>query len=351
MNSEHPFSQVSRGTTRSYRRAASPCTVAASLFCCLITALPASVAEAEPSDCGVLSGAAVTWLGTNTIAIGYGRVRIDGAGYIEIQGINFNTKAAGAIFDLLNGGPQAAYLAYYVYYAAAGAETLSTCNFNTCFSSVCVGHNCNVYVPVISRTPPLAEGYPSGAMSYVVSGQQYGPTQSAVFLGSYITDGNGDIVPFNRMGDEVTLMWRTGLTAFGFYGWAQAYWTHDSYVPTQSYNLGQDAFGHLFRVPRSARWGIADLLFSSNVASPAFDIMGVVHPDAPVNVGDTSWHPVFAEYANAATTPVAIVHRLVRVPLDSRGSIYLADPVQPAPGVTDWEQANYAGYVEVIHHL
>jgi hypothetical protein len=320
--------------------------VAVTLTLAILAGLPGSAANAASNDCAVFSGANIIWPGAqanpNQLFIHNGVGRVNGVD-TTIQGARIVTSTLGGINQTTNfvfatdtGGSQANYTAYYVYNAA-------------------YQNGGTKYNIVISTNDPFPEGDPDNNIAYVATdGTNVPGNQNAVFLGSYITNGSGNIVPFSRMGDEVYLNWNNGnLSSYGIGGGAGGTaitWTHTTWGGHQTQNvaLGTDGLGNTFPVPLTAIFGIADLSFSSTVAGPALDLFGVMDPGWIYTAGQLSWTPYYAAFTNA-TTPVLARH--VRVPVDSLGHIYAADPTQPAVGVTDTFKAAYVGYVEVIHHM
>jgi hypothetical protein len=62
--------------------------------------------------------------------------------------------------------------------------------------------NASSMYPIISLTLPNTDGHPSSALAY--SGDPGGsPTTSAVYIGSFATDDDGDEIPYTRNGEEV----------------------------------------------------------------------------------------------------------------------------------------------------
>jgi len=149
----------------------------------------ASAARAVPTESLVelYSGGTITWSGTaankNQFKGAAGTATINNSALpISIVGAAWTTKGVGpnpAIFCAdVPGKLQAAGKAYYVYYAAY------------------VNAGVTGYTHVVSTTPPFAEGHPDAAITFTNPAGGATTTQAAVFLGSYLTDLAGDMVPF-----------------------------------------------------------------------------------------------------------------------------------------------------------
>jgi hypothetical protein len=148
--------------------------------------LPATHARANLSATGVVSGGTLWWgaNGLNSFTVANGSCEINSSATLPIVGGVVTTKGAGAnaVFD----GPavQNVFDSLYVYYAA-------------------YNNNANFQI-VVSHGAPAPEGYPFVGLTYTPPGHpKQVNSQTAVFLGSYVTDANGDMIPFRRHGDEV----------------------------------------------------------------------------------------------------------------------------------------------------
>jgi hypothetical protein len=321
----------------------------------------AARAQAIFSDAAVISGSSLQWgQVANKLNLNYGRVRIASVGNIELNGLQITTKGVGLNAVFATGqGPQASKTAYYVYYAQAGTTPVFDCAM--CGSNICNAPNCNVYTPVISTTPPFAEGYPSAGISYTVGGNLYGPTKNAVFLGSYITDNNGDMVPFDRQGEEVHLIFNTRRstvhvssepysftpTSKGIAGVAGAYPQIQKYDVT---TMNHDVPNWNYPVPASASGVIASVCFFTTQAQ-GLVAMSVLDPNLLTVNADNSWFASNIPTQVGGIFPVSKCIERIRVQLDAAHNLYIIDESQPPVGQTDSATAAYWGYVESVHHL
>jgi hypothetical protein len=139
----------------------------------------------------ILGGGPLAWTTTNSITQNIFYVD-DGSTYSEHGPINWITKGAGANMTLgtanCSSGSlcwswgitgQVANTAYYVYDVIDG----------------------DAQWWIISTTAPVY--FPGANVNINIDGDD--DAFYAIFLGSYLTDGNGDIIPFKREGKEVFL--------------------------------------------------------------------------------------------------------------------------------------------------
>jgi hypothetical protein len=318
--------------------------LAAAIFAGAVSAFP-TVGLAGATDEAVSSGGWVTWSGSATnldvILCHNGNGRVNGTP-TPIAGAYLQTKTDGthtqnAVFSTEGSGSQGACGVYYVYYDQYknGTNTL--------------------YQLVISTIAPWPEGLPSANLAYRASdGTQVAGNENAVFLGSYLTDSNSHIVPFDRHGEQTYLLYDLAATnGSGTEGLAgpSFSWSNGNNYPASQHafiggtNTCQVNPQQSWQFPKSASGAI--ITMQASTSSPNFVNIGVFDPALAPAVGATSW------YANFLVNPPAawaIVARRIIVPLDSSGFIWVADFQSPPTGKTDSLIIQYVGYIESITH-
>jgi hypothetical protein len=220
-------------------------------------------------------------------------------------------------------GGQLANKSYYIYYAAYLALGVTR------------------YAPVISLTPPGAEGAPSGNIQFTIAPNPQTTTLAAVFLGSYLTDAAGDLIPFERMGAEVILIPKLV---------AGAPFSQLAYAFAAPANAATHAFRQM---PASAAGLIVDI-----AVTPQKSVGGAIPGAADLYVLD----PVFNAFAGgpnsqhhiwvpAGTASVQYDHQWIKT-LPGNTNITLDLPVNPVVLGTSYNVTlDLVGYVEPVSHL
>jgi hypothetical protein len=293
-----------------------------------------------PQNAALYSGAVVTWTGTaanpNKLFIHNGNSLIDGT-FVQINGTgNIVTKTEGGINKSINfafatdvGAGQAINTAYYVYYAIYFNPTLQG----------------NV---VISTCNPNPEGDPSCNIAYTaVGGTVVAANEDAVFLGSYITDGSGDIIPFNRVGDDVILTplldVSTPTTVFES---ATIY-----FQPTDTYpEVKSASIAGLVPIPKTATAMIVDVY---PTATSATDVNSTYILNPVANTIDgTGGACKLHEQAQLVAIGFNVVYRQMRVQIASGSSkVWIGACVAGTGNRTYQTTVSLIGYVETVHHL
>jgi hypothetical protein len=303
------------------------------------------VAVSASNECAVYSGASAIWNGSITnsnqmlVHNGNGLVNNSNA---DITGQNIVTKTKGGINQTTNfaystragdtGGAQANYTAYYLYYAQ-------------------YVNGVTKYNIVISTFPPNPEGDPSQNISYTATdGTVVGGNSNAVFLGSYITDGTADVVPYHRAGDEVILEFSQAFASNAAPNVIT--WNHNTGgATTWPFTKSANIWGtSSYPIPQSNNGGIVDVIATTAQAADVY--MGFFDPGLiPVTQG-TTWNPEIQWKVNSGGQ-VTRYSDHIRVPVTSGGAIKVSDAFQPvAAGLpNDTLTIYYRGYVEIIQHL
>jgi hypothetical protein len=255
-------------------------------------------------------GATITWAGTaanvNQFDANYGQGLINGV-QVQIHGALFVTRGVGAsaVFCNDTGGGQAKNTAYYVYYAL---------------------RQTGGYTHVVSVTAPTPQGYPGANISFDSNGPT--TTQKAVFLGSYMTDANADMIPFERHGEQVIL---TG--GFGTLGTVQ-------FTPTGAL---RQTFAPPVGFPLTASGEIVDF----NV-----ELDGTLGPlDIYVNALGGCNSAYLADLFSASSTAPGKTftqYNDLILPIDQ---ITLLLCAHPPTGTTIEVSGKIVGYVETFYHL
>jgi hypothetical protein len=332
--------------------------------------LHANPAMALAGQAGVVSGSTVKFNGTtanlNKISVNYGNtiinnlpVYMNGAA-LQTKTVGANTQNAALCSDIAGNPPvQQNSSVYYVYFFAASG---AACTLNSqCVSNSCVANACTLgYTQVVSSYNPYTEGYPTHSLSCRIpwtatnTGTLYGPTSNAVFLGSYITDGSSDVVPFERMGEQVTLMINTGQrqtggtiinftpTSTGLVGGAGVY------PQTQKTQINITPGAVTFPIPLSASSAIANVNISTTAGNETF---GIVDANLQTVLVDNSYYPSISFTFGSAFSMPQLNYQYVRVVPDSAGFVYAVLANKPAVGMSVTLTAQYQGYVESVHHL
>ena len=178
--------------------------------------------DARAQAQGLLNGGSLEWFGTgsnvNTLLVNYGNV-IEGIGgvaepYSVVQTM-VTTKGAGinvgelgpdgtcsTCVGTFEGDPPQSQLANTIYYV-----------YGLSINNGSVGSN--IYKVVISEFAPSTQGSPGTTFTWCYFGTSGGACTNEggsseyplLFLGSYVTDQNANIIPFSRMGDVVKFRW------------------------------------------------------------------------------------------------------------------------------------------------
>jgi hypothetical protein len=285
----------------------------------------------------VYSGGAIEWSGTTTNVNQFtgedGNVLVDTGGVSNIVGLTgaswitktVGTSTANAVFctDVPN-KKQAANTAYYIYYGILGTG----------------------YIHVISTTPPYAEGYPDKTLTYTSGTTTTTNTKEAVFLGSYVTDTSGNMVPFRRIGDSVYFLWGGGWSVI--LAPQQTYtWAHNAtltWPQTLILNIGTN-----YAFPATASTAIVGIFSKTSNGTATHSVVGVLDPQLPT-ISATTWYPLYSWQPPNVAAVVSAWDR-VRVPTDGTGKVSVADLADPPVGTSDTVEIAYEGYVETIHHL
>lgn len=312
----------------------------------------ASALGVTVNDEGIISGAQLIWDGTaantNQIYVGAGEIRINGS---PAAGTNFSTGApqfvtspAGINFAFATdvaGGAQAANTAYYVYGA----------------------NNAGVLQWVISTSAPNQGGEPWQSLTYTPHGGAQTTTTFALFVGSYITDANKNIVPFLKKGDEITLTPSVNTSSAGHQNT-----TWSNIVTFTSVLVYPDVLALTFpagtTIPLTASALLVDFVMV-NTDTVAHDVR-VLNPtlDTDVTAGVCTANPQYYMIAGlgAAGQPWPYNHARIKTAINTQlnGSGALANAATtvevgactaPAAGKTYKVSGAYVGYVEVTHHL
>jgi hypothetical protein len=247
---------------------------------------------------------------------------------VYISGAQVVAKTVGAIRQTSNfvfagdtNGALASNTAYYIYYMSDN----------------------NIWISTIAPNP---EGNPSSAISTQNGGIWKIGSQEGVFLGSFVTDDNANIIPFERMGDEVVFLLSTQSSHVEpnnghSFGWTS---TTGKFPNTQKWAVGMDT---MTPIPSTATWAIVDWEGATTRVSGQANF-AILDPNLLPAPGDQDWYPVTSAQA-AKSLPDNRRH--VRVPVDKSGNIYVGDVAQPPANVTDTATIYYIGYVEAVQHL
>jgi hypothetical protein len=260
----------------------------------------------------------------NQFGANWGNDMINGTA-THVFGANWITRTVGG--SIATGrfcndavGGQVASKVYYVYYATYNADTE-------------LSH-------VISTIAPNPTGEPSANLVFTIDGHAENH-KKAVFLGSYMTDALGNMIPFDRSGEEVMLTNRMQIgPALGVTFPAGG----AGYPMTQVLPIGANV------LPKTASAAIVEFLITSGAlaAPPATHDIFVLDPWLAV----ATVNP-YAQLDLLPTANTTVQYDQARVRVYSNqlplGAINLNLGVAPGGPIT--VKAYLAGYVEPFHHL
>jgi hypothetical protein len=299
--------------------------------------VPCSVARGfvPAAPTGVISGAEVSYASTqwgDAIAVGNGTIFTFGAAHTVLAQLMYTTGAfANAVFDT-EAGAQKALNAYYVY------------------EMVYPGNNSPV--GVISTIAPVPEGYPFSALTFIPHGGKQQTVQSGVFVGSYITDTKGSIIPFMRTGDDVRLApFGSGATQSDLVT-NSVKWSHQPGYPLQLGILVHfDQPGNFFfPIPITSRSLLVHAVVDTDERSV---VVNIQDPDTAYLGGGGPNCNISAQYRIRAGTdvPGGTHHEFYGRVNDFIGNLFAVVCAEPAAGKSTTLTVSYEGYVESIHHL
>src|SRR5581483_9586989 len=174
-----------------------------------------------------------------------------------------------------------------------------------------------------------------------------------VFLGSYITDGNGDMVPFRRTGDEVILLFNTAHRPIGNTG---VLFTNTSgggtYPQVQSTNINSTGGVTPWNYPIPA--SISGVLINFSAALTGSGPLGAEMLDGLLTGTSGGSYYITMEIVVGGGAPyldAPSIQYMVRATLDGSNKLNFGMTTNPGAGNSMGIAPQYAGYVEVTHHL
>lgn len=326
-------------------------------FSLALLSLPAP-AMAAFWDQGILSGNQLVWVGTaantNQLNLQPGEIKINGTTH-TVTGGGFITTALGAcctFFEAGTGGSQAANTAYYFY--AAIRPTTGGVDF------------------VISTIQPNTGGEPSQNLVWTpVVGNPAVNTGSALFLGSWITDSNSNIVPFLKEGDDVILTPSedTDTPGQGPYSQFVTFNTTGAYPQVKTATFGAGAPP----IPLSASGLILD--FNLSNTDSTFHEVRILNPTLDTDVGagvctaNAQYYMAVSQVVAGLATPAwPYEHARIKTaintsipagtsdggpgtPTNALNTVQIGACTAPATGTSYTLAVLMVGYTEVTHHL
>jgi hypothetical protein len=331
------------------------------LTCLLALATLAPLPARALSPSGIVSGMTLIWDGTGTYLTHNPNLLFVEPGVVTFSGNTVDSATGTAIatspvasnvtFDNSTGGAQAASHIYYLYACEVTGNPVSVAFWVSLINPDSGGQASQVIVnPTNQRT-------------------QFTSAQT-LFLGSFVTDTSGNIVPFLKMGDEVVL---TGSVDADGVGNNDVWANSVTFFTTDAYPIVKALAFASAPIPLTASSLLVDFIVQNSDSQ--YDVQRVMSPAMITNCStltcqllDSSCHGNAQFELGASPTDGYVLYNHVRIksglnstiPVGATGdpgtltnatsSIEIGKCTKPLTGNVV-VYAGYAGYVEVPHHI